>query len=91
MKRANTKALKEAFKRYQNSSNRNLWQVYKNCSDEKYEAFDYCKRLCEEYNGHDLKIVSFNKYQFTCGFIGEVNGVKAFVYITMNDDRYLPL
>lgn len=91
MTRANTKALKEAFRSYGVSKHQYLWQVYKNCSNEKYEAFEYCKRLCEEHNGRDLKIVSFNKYQFTCGFIGEVNGEKAFVYITMNDDRYLPL
>lgn len=91
MTRANTKALKEAFRRYQVSNNQNLWQVYGSCSAEKIKAFNYCMKLCNDYNGKNLRIVTYNKFQFTCGFIGEVNGEKAFVYITKDYDRYFTL
>ena len=38
----------------------NLSDVYKSYSDDKETAYDYCSRLCDEFDGWDFRIVSHN-------------------------------
>lgn len=89
MKQSKTTQMKNAYRSYQLTSNTNLWHVYTTWSDAKQEAFDYCKKLCAEHNGKGLKIVSANGFMFTCGFICEIDGKEAFVFITKDSNRYM--
>ena len=91
MKKANTKTLKNAYANYKQSSNYSLYDCYNSCSYAKEKAFNYCKELCEKYNGKDLKIISYNTFSFSCGFVGLVDNKKVFVYITKDYNRYLEL
>ena len=91
MKKANTKTLKSAYARYQQSSNYTLRDCYENYSYAKERAFNYCKELCEKFNGNDLKIISYNTFGFSCGFVGLIENKKVFVYITKDYDRFLEL
>ena len=45
-----------------------LTDVYGRCSDAKRNAFRYCKRLCEKYNGYDFAICSHNSFRFAVNF-----------------------
>lgn len=77
---------------YNRSHMRNIFQAYKEPSSAKINAFEYCERLCEKYNGYGLKIVSKNTFQFSVGFLfDDDNEQTYFCYITANYDRYYPL
>lgn len=91
MKKSNTKTLKNAYENWQQSSNYTLRDCYSSYSCEKGRAFNYCKELCEKYNGYGLKIISYNIFGFSCGFVGLIDNKKVFVYITKDYDRYLEL
>ena len=91
MKKANTKTLKNAYANYQQSNNYTLRDCYVSYSYAKEKVFNYCKELCDKYNGNGLKIISYNTFGFSCGFIGLVDNKKAFVYITKDYNRYLEL
>jgi hypothetical protein len=52
---------------------------------------EYCMDLMKDHNGHGLKILSFNLFHFSVGFYGEMNGKKAFFYITKSYDRFFYL
>ena len=89
MKQSKSTQMKNAYRSYQLSSNTSLWDVYSSWSKEKQEAFEYCKKLCADYDGKGLKIVSANGWMFTCGFMCEIDGKKAFVFITKSANRYM--
>ena len=91
MEKKNTKTLKSAYARYQQSSNYTLRDCYGSYSYAKERAFNYCKELCDKYNGTGLKIIGYNTCGFSCGFVGLVDNKKVFVYITKDYDRYLEL
>lgn len=65
-----------------------LYHAYNSASTAKWRAWDYCKELCNKYNGHNLKIISKNSFVFTAGFefIDPENGNLKFMYITPNYD-----
>lgn len=70
---------------------RTLDDVYKSYSSAKYRAYLYCVDLMHEYGGRDLIVFKGNCMTFSVGFIGYINGLKHFFYITRDHDRALPL
>ena len=89
MEECNKIQMEKAYLYYKHSKLNNLGECYKNCSIYKERAFMYCMDLCTKYSGQDLRIVGYNCMTFSAGFIGYVNGKKAFVYITKSYDRYM--
>lgn len=72
-----------AYDRYLESEDDALYKAYGKFSKKKIEAWEDCRRLCYEYNGHDLKIITHNTYVFTAGFVYEdEDGDRMFMYIT---------
>ena len=77
--------------RYELSEDYNLDSVYKSYSRNKSLAWDYCKDLMNEYNGHGLKVISHNLTMFTAGFIYETCDGEYLMYITKSADRPIKL
>ena len=91
MTHTRTQQLKRAFYAHAISDKTSLFQCYDDPSNAKHIAFDYCLRLEEKYNGYYGKIISYNTFGFSFGFIGEINNRPAFFYITKDYDRYIYL
>lgn len=89
MKECNTIQMQKAYLYYKNSKLEVLGSCYRNCSIRKERAFMYCTDLCTKYSGQDLRIIRYTCMTFSAGFIGYVNGKKAFVYITKSYDRFM--
>ena len=89
MKHAKTETLRQAYRKYKISDNQCLADCYRSCSNEKQKAYEYCIRKEIEYCGYNGRIVGYNTFSFTFGFIGEINGKEAFFYITPTYDRYI--
>ena len=88
----NNKQIKGAFYSYVHGvPARSLDEVYCNYSNAKRRAWIYCEDLMKEYEGSDMRILSYNSQAFTIGFIGYVNGLKHFFYITKDYNRAMPL
>lgn len=85
----NTKTMRNAYEQFNNSSIFDLDQCYYNFSRAKAQAYDYCIELFNRYNGVKFRITGYNSMIFSVGFIGEINGKKAFFYITPHHDRYI--
>lgn len=79
---------KEILESYRRSDKINLYQAYGRFSDAKAEAWEYCERLCKERSGWGLKVISYNRFFFTAGFLFEDDGAKL-MYITHTDDRVI--
>ena len=79
----------EKLRQYSQSNLYSLNQCYLKHSNAKNNAFSYCLNLMRKYKGTDLRILSYNTFHFSVGFIGEYEGQKAFFYITPNYDRYI--
>lgn len=59
----------EAFiKAYWTNSYHELYQVYNRYSQAKARAFEYCKELCRKESGYDLRIISWNTFQFVAAW-----------------------
>ena len=91
MKHSKTETLKQAYRKYERSTNFCLADCYCNCSNAKHKAYDYCIRKEIEYNGYNGKIIGFNSNFFSYGFIGEIDEKTAFFYITHTQDRFIYL
>ena len=77
-----TKRMKEAYERYLNSNNYNLYYVYNYFSSAKAEAWEYCKELCKDYGGSDLKVIGANSNFFSAGFTFTEDDIDKFMFIT---------
>ena len=91
MEKTNSKLIKEAYRRYLNSTITTIYEAYTKPSTAKLQAYAYCKKLQEKYNGNYFKIIGYNTFEFSCGFMGEVDGKSVFVYITKSHDKYMIL
>lgn len=91
MTKCTSKQIKNAYKQFLKSCNYSLYDCYGNFSRAKENAFKYCLNLVNKYNGIHYKIIGFNSMQFSFGFVGEIDGQKAFFYITKDYDRFIPL
>lgn len=70
----------------------NIYKAYNKPSRKKVEAWQYCKDLCNEFNGNNLKIISASPWIFTAGFTAKLDdGCDIFVYITKQYDRYMEI
>jgi hypothetical protein len=61
-----------------------LSDVYGSYSDAKESAYNYCKRLCKEFNGRDFRIAGHNCMTFSVQFEFEnpLNGCIMLAHIT---------
>ena len=95
MLQCKTQNIKNQFEYYAKSQNHTLRDVYGSYSYQKEKAMNYCQELMKKYNGYGLKIISFNTFQFSVGFIAYLPDEKtrevkqAFCYITRNYDRFI--
>lgn len=85
----NTKTMRSAAKYYAMCDATSLHDCYTRPSESKHHAFERCKAIANRYDGQGIKILSFNTFRFTVGFYGDINGRKAFFYITPSHDRYI--
>ena len=76
---------------YMNHTGRTLDDVYNNYSSAKKRAYWYCEDLMKDHDGSGLLIIHHCCMTFSVGFIGYINGLKHFFYITRDYDRALPL
>lgn len=78
--------------RHNRSEDYDIFQAYKSSSREKQEAWKYCKNLCEEQNGRNLKIIGKNCSFFSAGFFyTDENGKERFMHITKSNDYSYPI
>lgn len=66
----------------------NLYSVYNNFSQAKYNALEYCKRIQREYNGYNACVVNGNSFHFTYAFeyVEENTGCVKLMYITHTEE-----
>lgn len=87
----NTDRARGIISSYNYSSDTELYHAYDNFSDAKENAFNYCRKLEKDLNGHAGKIVSHNLFQFTYGFFTEYEDKEYFIYITKSADYAIEL
>ena len=72
-----------AYDRYLASDMDTLYKAYGRISAKKQQAWEDCLVLCREYGGTDLKVITYNTYVFTAGFVyTDEEGDRMFMYIT---------
>lgn len=73
---------------YMRSNDYSLFDAYKNVSREKFRAWEHCEVLCKENDGWDLKVISYNSFQFTAGFefTNPETGAVSLCIITKSDE-----
>lgn len=91
MKIQNTKLLRGAYETWKRSNETSLDMAYGHYSSAKQRAWYYCENLMKEHDGYAIRILGHNCMTFSVGFIGYINGLKHFFYITRYYDRALPL
>jgi len=73
--------------KYKVSKLYSLEHAYKCPSARKENAWRYCVNLMHDKCGRGLKILSYNTFMFTAGFLfKDTNGVWNMMYITPNYD-----
>ena len=70
---------------------RTLDEVYGSYSTAKARAYSYCVDLMKAHDGEGLVILGHNCMTFSVGFVGYIDGLKHFFYITRDHDRAMPL
>ena len=88
MNNTREKIAKANINRYNDSRASELFHVYGKYSTAKARAFDYCRNLMNKLDGWGLKILSYNTFMFTAGFlfVDKETGVTKFMYITPSYD-----
>lgn len=61
--------VKRSYYDYKKSDITSIMKAYKKPSMFKVAAWNECCRICKSKDGYDLKIIAFNTYHFTCGFL----------------------
>lgn len=82
-----TKALRDAYWKYNKSNYNGIYDAYDRPSYAKVKAWEYCRDLCENLKGSNLKVVGFNMFKFSAGFTFNMDNKKYFMYITDTSDR----
>lgn len=69
---------------WKKSNLNSIFSAYKNPSYDKQKAWEDCKALCYEKNGHNLKVVNHGTWFFSAGFEypDAETGEVMFMYIT---------
>lgn len=83
------KQMQRAMHNHKMSNLYTLRDCYNNYSYAKERAYQYCRDLCDKYNGYDFSIIGYNCMNFSVGFYykNENDNTIRFVYITKNYDR----
>jgi len=68
-----------------------IYGAYDRPSSRKIQAWEYCKELMRKYDGRGIFILGHNCMAFSVGFVGYIDGLKYFFYITKDYDRAMPL
>lgn len=77
-----TKRQRGILNRYINSHLYELRQCYNSWSDAKEYALWKCKYHCEQANGYNFKIISYNSQMFSIGYCYKIDEVPYFHYET---------
>ena len=86
------KADRQILEAYLRSNNYTLDQVYGRCSTAKRHAYAHCIALANEYTGWALRIIGYNTFVFTAGFICRLDdGKKYLCYITPSCERFIKI
>jgi hypothetical protein len=84
----NNKKYSGVYRAYCNSDMTNLYDLYKQPSNYKHIAYRYCRKMFDDLNGYDFRIIGGNCMAFSVGFkYKKDNGQEMFVYITKDYDR----
>ena len=85
--------LKDAFRRYNRFDTvDDIRKAYNRPSSKKLQAWEYCKKLCVDFDGEALRIVGAGPYKFSAGFVfKDADGEKCFGWITASHDWYCPV
>ena len=73
----------EFLKAYRNSYNYNIYDCYAKPSENKVIAYEETRNYMESIGGNGYRILSYNTFSFTCGFI-----VKNYLYVITKDNLY---
>lgn len=71
------------IKEYRYSYNYSIYDCYTKPSENKVIAYDETRAYMESIGGTGYRILSYNRYSFTCGF-----RVKNYLYIITKDNLY---
>lgn len=81
--------IRNAYAIYLRSNYYGLYDCYESPSEAKQNAYNYCIRLqMDTPAGRQGRVISYNTFMFTYGFIGRMNGKDAFFYISPNREWY---
>ena len=76
-------AARDHYRQYLMSTKDSLAKAYGSWSVRKQAAWDHCREVCREMDGHGLKVITFNTDKFTAGFESvDGMGVCQFTYMT---------
>lgn len=81
------------IQRYNNSTARELWDVYGRCSTAKRKAFENCKaKMLALRNGRDMRILGASCFFFSCAFRFENDyGEPCLFYMTHKRSEIIPM
>lgn len=82
---------KNNYRWYLESDMHSIYEAYGRPSERKEAAWEYCRRLCSEYGGRGLKVISKNAQFFTAGFVFGESEKEMFMYITANYNVCVPV
>lgn len=94
MVQTKNKQIKQAYRQYLTATAWDIRQVYETCSDNKRTAWATCEHLAKKYGDadgfHSLRIIAYNTFSFSAGFIGTnpQTGDLAFFWVTKDNLRY---
>ena len=71
------------LKEYRDSNNYSIYDCYAKPSENKVIAYEETRNYMESIGGHGYRILSYNTFSFTCGYI-----VKNYLYVITRDNWY---
>lgn len=79
--------LKNLFLEYEKAETKTLYDVYTKPSVAKERAWERVLRLAKTFDGIEIKVVHFNTFSFTAGFMfpDAETGALQFAYITKDN------
>lgn len=77
-----------AYGRGKNWTYDDIWSAYSKPSLAKIRAWEFCKSMCKELNGHSLIISARSSHFFSACFKFEDEGRDCYAYITYANNRF---
>ena len=84
-----TKKEQAIYDRYQQATATELRDVYTRWSQSKQASYDNIKAEMLRVEGHDLKILSANTFQYSCAYMFEISRLQYLVYHTANNKKVI--